>query len=594
MGVTPGGDFGVSYNMRRRSLRLAAVSLALAAVVGAVFLPAAGFDFVDYDDNVYVWNNPIVSRGLSWGGIAWALTSTDYSNWHPLAWLSHMTDVEIHGMAAGGHHLTSVLLHAAGTAAFFLVFGALLGSFRAPFAAALLFGLHPLRVESVAWVAERKDVLAFLLLMASLGAWIAWLRRPGPARMAAFTGVYALALMAKPSAVVLPPLLLVLDFWPLGRPGRGGVSTARLLAEKAPAVVMAAAVGTVTWAVQEGGESISTLVGYPLALRLLWTPVHYAWYLGKLVLPTGLAVFYPQPGHAPGWATVALSTASLLVLSVGVFLARRRVPSLVAGWAWFLVALLPVIDVVKVGGQGVADRYSLIPHAGLLLGLAVAAATLASPRRTVRRWAGAALAAVMVVVVSIALALATRHQLAFWRDNQALFERALAVTRDNYIALNNLGGQAARRGDRAAAAAYFAEAVKAKKRLGLTPVTGSGGDADAVAREAANLLVRGMAREAAEGFSRAVRMAPMRGDLHSALAVALAFSGRPEESEVHFRMAVALAPDESGIRMNQARFYEQQGRVGEAEASFREALRLDPANREAAAWLAGRRGEVSR
>ncbi len=574
-------------------MRLAAASLALAAVVGAVFLPAAGFDFVDYDDNVYVWNNPIVARGLSWEGIAWALTSTDHSNWHPLAWLSHMADVEIHGMAAGGHHLTSVLLHAAGTAAFFLVFEALLGSFRAPFAAALLFGLHPLRVESVAWVAERKDVLAFLLLMGALGAWIAWLRRPGPARMAAFTGVYALALMAKPSVVILPPLLLLLDFWPLGRPGRGGVSAARLVAEKAPAVVMAAVVGTVTWAVQEGGESVSSLVGYPLALRLLWTPVHYAWYLDKLVLPTGLAVFYPQPGHPPGWATVVLSAAALLILSVGVFLARRGVPSLAAGWAWFLVALLPVIDVVKVGGQGVADRYSLIPHAGLLVGLVVAAATLAGRGRAVRRWAGAALAVVMVVV-SIALAVTTRHQLAFWRDNQALFERALAVTRDNYIALNNLGGQAARRGDRGAAATYFAEAVRAKKRLGLTPVTGSGGDADAVAREAANLLVRGMPREAAEGFSRAVRMAPMRGDMHSALAVALALSGQPEEAEVHFRMAVALAPDESGIRMNQARFYEQQGRVGEAEASFREALRLNPANREAAAWLSGRRGELSR
>ncbi len=579
--------------MRRHSLRLAAASLALAAVVVAVFLPAAGFDFVDYDDNVYVWNNPIVGRGLSCGGIAWALTSTEHSNWHPLAWLSHMADVEIHGMAAGGHHLTSVLLHAAGTAAFFLVFVALLGSFRAPFAAALLFGLHPLRVESVAWVAERKDVLAFLLLMASLGAWIAWLRRPGPARMAAFTGVYALALMAKPSAVVLPPLLLLLDFWPLGRPGRGGVSAARLVAEKAPAAAMAAVVGTVTWAVQEGSESISTLVGYPLALRLLWTPVHYAWYLGKLVLPTGLAVFYPQPGHPPGWAAAAFSAAALLILSVGVFLARRQLPSLAAGWAWFLVALLPVIDVVKVGGQGVADRYSLMPHAGLLVGLAVAATTPAGQGRTVRRRAGVALAAV-VMVVSIALAMATRHQLAFWRDNQALFERALAVTRDNYIALNNLGGQAARRGDRATAEAYFAEAVRAKKRLGLTPVTGSGGDADAVAREAADLLVRGMPREAAEGFSRAVRMAPMRGDLHSALAVALAFSGQPEEAEAHFRMAVALAPDEPGIRMNQARFYEQQGRLGEAEASFREALGLDPANREAAAWLAGRRGEVSR
>jgi Tfp pilus assembly protein PilF len=556
----------------------------LAAAVLAVYLPAATFDFVDYDDNIYVWNNPVVGSGLSLQGLAWAFTSTTGSNWHPLAWLSHQLDVELFGLSAGAHHLTSVLLHAAGTAGLFLLFRSLLGTTWAPFAAALIFGLHPLRVESAAWVAERKDVLAFLLLAVSLGSWLAYLRRPGRRRMALFLAASAGALMAKPSAVVLPLLLVLLDWWPLGRLGRGGVEARRLALEKLPVVGMAAAAGWVTWAVQERGESISSLQGFPLATRLLWMPVHYAWYLVKLVAPTGLAVFYPQPGTPPGASAVAFSAAVLLLLSAGALAARRRLPSLAMGWLWFLAALLPVIGLVKVGGQGVADRYSLIPHAGLLMGLAAAARFPAGWSRGAWRWTGVA-----GLASAVALAVMTRHQLGFWRDNRSLFERALAVTRDNYIAHNNLGGQAIRRGDPDAASRHYAEAVAAKKRLGLTPVAGSGGDADSIAREAAGLFARGRYREAAEGFSRSVRMAPMRGDLHSALAVSLALAGYPGEAEAHFRMAVSMLPGDAGVRVNQGLFLEREGRPGEAEISFREALRLDPGNREAAEWLASRR-----
>ena len=417
----------------------------------------------EYDDDEYILKNPRVRAGLTTAGAAWAFTSVGYAaNWHPLTWLSHMADVELFGLEPRWHHLVSVLIHGANTALLFLLLRALTGrGLRSAFVAAL-FALHPLHVQSVAWAAERKDVLSTLFFFLTAGAYLRYLRRPGPLRYAALPAAYVLGLLAKPMLVSLPLVLLLLDFWPLGRlraTGAGGnrrrPPVAPLLLEKLPLALLAAGSAALTLVAQQRAGGVSTLEQLPFAARAGNAAVALLQYVGLMLWPAKLAVLYPHPGlNLPLWqaAGAALLVAGATAAAV---LLARRFPWGLTGWAWYLVTLGPVIGIVQVGTQAVADRYTYVPLVGLFLAASWGAAGFAASRRIPR----ALLAAPALLLLALLAAL-TARETRHWENGVALFSRAVAVTRDNPVARVNLGNALARSGRKKEAAAQYAEALR--------------------------------------------------------------------------------------------------------------------------------------
>jgi tetratricopeptide (TPR) repeat protein len=485
--------------------RWIAVSLALALLAAGLYLPVGGHEFLDYDDAQYVRDNQQVRGGLSRDGIAWAFTSLRYaSNWHPLTWLSHMLDVELFGLAPAGHHLVNVALHAANTVLLFLVLGVGTAAFWRSAVVAALFAVHPLHVESVAWVAERKDVLSTLFWLLAAGAYLRYTRRPGVGRYAAVFVLLALGLMAKPMLVTLPLVLLLLDWWPLGRladpaaardpAGRSAPHPVNrswsLLAEKLPLAALSALAGVLTLIAQRRGGSMvpSQVLGLPS--RVQNALVTYASYLEQTLWPSALAVFYPLQA-IPVWK---LAAAALLLAGVSWTAARRarRSPWLLTGWLWYLVTLLPVIGLIQVGTQARADRYTYLPIVGFFLMLVwTVPAALGN-----RRWARPALAAAGGLVL-LGCSAITRQQIASWRDDTTLFTRALAVAPDNADARYNLGR---------------------------------------------SLLSRKRTEEAAIQLRRAVELAPDYATAWSDLGLALKRLKRPREAVAAFERAISLDP----------------------------------------------------
>ncbi len=390
----------------------------------AVYLPVLTHGFIRFDDPVYVTRNPWVKAGLTWDGTAWAFTANVASNWHPLTLLSHMLDCELFGMEPLGHHLTSLLLHTASAVLLFEALRLMTGSIWRSAAVAALFAVHPTHVESVAWIAERKDVLSGFFWMLTLLAWALYVRQPSRKRYAAVALSLAAGLLSKPMVVTLPFVLLLLDVWPLDRKIR--------IKEKLPLFALAAASCVVTVIAQSGAIGMASQ--FPLRLRLANAVLSYVGYLGKTLFPSRLAVFYPMPAEFPAWkvAGAALLLASLTILAL------RAARYVTVGWLWFLGTLVPVIGIVQVGGQAMADRYTYLPTIGLFL---IAAWGL--PRKVV--WAAAVLA----------LAVGTRLQLRHWEDSESLFRHAAAVTERNFIAHLNLAQIHAERGERGPALEHF-------------------------------------------------------------------------------------------------------------------------------------------
>jgi tetratricopeptide (TPR) repeat protein len=548
---------------RRRASRVVLALLLLALTV-AVFLPATRNGFVDYDDDRYLTKNPVVRAGLTAGGARWAFTSFAAANWHPLTWLSHMLDVELFGMDPARHHRTSVLLHGANAALMLLVLAGLTGALLPSALVAALFALHPLHVESVAWAAERKDVLAALFWWLALGAHLRYVRRPSSARYAATALLFLAGLLAKPMLVTLPLVLLLLDWWPLGRtrpPGgdpsaRGQLRLlgTRLLAEKLPLLGLAAASSAVTYLAQARGGAVQAV---PLGERWAGVALAYAAYLEKTLAPAGLVFFYPRPEPLP-----ALSAAGALLLLAGLtFLSLRwlrRRPWLAVGWLWYLGTLVPVVGVVPVGLQAIADRYTYLPLTGVFLALAWSARPLAARLPGGRVAAGIAVAALLVPLAAM-----TRLQIGHWRGSETLFRHALAVSPRNAIALTNLGftlGEAGRVGE---AVPLLEEAMRLRPRdpkppqvLGtLLGMAGRLAEAESLLRRALALgmdtaevhshlgivlLQTGRAAEARERFLAAVRIDPRYPEAHYNLGLAAGRLGLEEEARVHLREAARL------------------------------------------------------
>lgn len=440
------------------------IAIGLALLVAAVYWGSGSHEFVDFDDGEYVYDNPHVKAGLTAAGIRWALTSSDAANWHPVAWLSHMADVQLFGMNAGRHHQVNVAFHVVNTLLLFWLLRKVTGATGRSAFAAVLFGVHPLHVESVAWVAERKDVLSTFFMLLTMMTYAAYVRRPSRGRYAAALLLFALGLMSKSMLVTLPFALLLLDFWPLGRFPRegaaGGRSVRRIVLEKVPFLFLSILASLATFLAQSHSGATAAVESFPPGQRIANAFVACVFYLKKTLWPTALAVFYPHPvtlGQRIPAASWIPAAAILVLISAFVVRERRRRPYLPFGWLWFLVTLSPVIGIVQVGSQAMADRYTYVPLVGIFVAMAWGTGELLE-RLRVPRAACAVLGAAFLVPLSIAAHAQSDH----WADGTRLYRHALAVTRGNWLAWNNLGMQFLAASDDTRAAGAFHEAVTIK------------------------------------------------------------------------------------------------------------------------------------
>jgi Flp pilus assembly protein TadD len=567
--ASPHAPGGLAGKTARADWKITAICAVLAILVFLVFGETARYEFVNYDDHSYVYENPEVTKGLTLDGVLGAFTHREVGLWCPLVTISHMIDCQLYGLNAGGHHLTNVLLHLASVILLFLMLRAMTGSlWRSAFVAAL-FAIHPLRVESVAWVAERKDVLSGLFFMLTLGAWLRYVRRPdSPGRYLAVIFLFAMGLMCKPMLVTLPFVLLLLDYWPLKRlfqpsPAPDGASIAvgvnwRAFAEKIP--LLALSVGSCVVAMP-GPQKAGTidLEQIPFWTRMCEAPVWFVTYLGQMIWPAGLTVVYTHPEACLPWWPAALVLCGLL--SLWIFLLRGKHPWLWMGWLWNMGMLVPAIGIVQISRHARADHYTYLPQIGLYAGLTWVAAEWAGESRRRRLALGGVAATVLCV-----LAVAARHQASFWRDSKTLWTHTLECTRDNFIARNGLGLALFREGRLEEAAAQYREALRiypaypdAHNNLGDT------------------LFQQGRTEEATAQYLEALRIIPFNAVVHNNLGNALFQLGRTKEATAQYREALRINPAYANAHNNLGNALLQQGRTEEATAQYREALKINPA-----------------
>ena len=544
--------------------RKSVVVLLLVGVVLIAYGAVWQFEFLNIDDDLYVTHNPHIQRGLSLDSVLWSMTAMEEANWHPLTWLSHMLDVELFGLNPAGHHLTNLLLHMANVLLLFGVLQHMTGAVWRSALVAALFALHPLNVESVAWVAERKNVLSTLFWLLTMAAYMGYVRKPHWGRYLGMTGIFVLGLMAKPMLVTLPCVLLLLDYWPLGRLGKDSKEfwerLPRLAAEKLPLFIPVAAISVVTIAAQSQAGALSSWEGLPLGSRVANAVLTYGVGLKKMLWPMDLAVFYPHPGNSLAVWPVALAALLLVILSLGVWWQGRRSRYLVVGWLWYLGTLIPVSGLIQVGEQAMADRYAYVPLMGLFIILVWGTAELAQTLRLPKAWLPAAGLCVVIVLIG-----AVRLQLNHWRNSFTLFQHALEATQDNHMAHSNLGIAFLDRNDLDEAIGHFYKALEIKPT-----------HAGVHTNLSIALRRKGRLDEALEHSIRSVQNNPDLAEAHNNLGISLFQKGRVEEALQEFRKALELKPDYTTCYYNLGVVLENQHRTEEAAKSFRQALRLDP------------------
>ena len=584
---------------------LMAVMLALLTIV--LYWPTTGHDFINFDDPNYVTTNPHVLGGLTWESAGWAFTTLYFGLWHPLTWISHMLDCQCIGLRPGGHHLTGLLLHAANTVLLFVVLRRMTGARWRSAVVAALFALHPLHVESVAWVAERKDVLSTFFVMLTLWAYHGYTAGRGakaasgkqqpaapgtqPATRLTSTlrgiakedgfhasrvtprallfyllsiGFFALGLMSKPMIVTLPLVLLLLDYWPLKRFELAALVSrprlaAGLLAEKLPFVVLALLTSLITLRAAHDVSSLPSAAECPLPNRMANVVFSYVGYFLHVFWPSNLAIYYPFPPTFSGWS-VAGALLLLTGISVAAFCLARRWPYVVVGWLWYLVTLLPVIGLIQLAAYSHADRYTYVPLIGVFSGLTWGAYDLT------RAWRRQVLALSVAGAAAIILCLGfTRQQIAYWKDSETLYRHALAVTRDNWMAHNNLGNALDKQGQLDEAIRHYQEAIRLHPEYALAH--NNLGKA---------LGGQGQTDEAIRQFQETIRLKPDHADAHCNLGVALSKKGQLDEAVRQYREAILLEPDNAQAQNNLGIAFYQQGRTADAIRQFEEALRLKP------------------
>jgi tetratricopeptide (TPR) repeat protein len=530
--------------------------VALVVLTLAVYAPVQNHEFIELDDPNYITENVHVKAGLSYDGARWALTTTHFFNWHPLTWLSHMTDVELFGIRAGPYLLVNLSLHVTNTLLLLYAMASMTGAFWRPVLVAALFALHPLHVESVAWVAERKDVLSTLFGLLAIWAYARYAERPAMARYLAVLCLLALSLMAKPMFVTLPFLLLLLDFWPLQR---AQWPLGRLFLEKLPLLALVVLSCGMTVYAQVAGGSLPSFEQIPLAERITNALISYASYLIKTLWPHPLVVYYPHP-LALRLPQALGSSLLLLTISAWVIRGRARRPYAVTAWFWYVGTLLPVIGLVQVGYQAMADRYTYVPLIGVFIGLAWGAAELFERARV-----GRVVAPVLACLVFAALTLMTWRQVAYWKDTNTLFEHTLRHTSENFVAHSMLGKHLLRQG-------RWPEATHQLSRaLAIEP-----NQADAHADLGAALKGQGKAAQAIPHYLRSLELRPDHAVTHANLGLALAARGKLDRAVHHHREALRLRPDLADAHNNLGTALFAQGQIDEAASHYREALRLQP------------------
>ena len=563
----PAGGAGQQQNAAR--LQTLGTALVLGLGTLALYLPSLHHAFINYDDNYYVTANQHVLGGLTWSNLGWAMRTITYGNWHPLSWLAHMAEVQLFGLRPAGFHFASMLVHAVNVVLVFLLLRAATGHAWRSATLAALFAFHPLNVEAVAWVAEFKSLLCTSFLLLTLWAYREYVRKPGLGRYSAVAVLFALGLMAKPMVVTLPVLLLCLDYWPLQRlpvPGQSETGFFRpflkLVAEKIPLLLLSAGSAAITVYAQRDIGAMGSTLALPLRLRINNAIYSYLDYIVKGIWPARLAVFYPHPENSLALGKVALAAAALMGISALVWHYRER-RYLLAGWTWYLVALLPVIGIVQVGRQAMADRYAYIPFLGLFA-ICVWLIADAAPRL---HWPKKALAASAVVVLC-AYSWAAHRQLGYWQDSYTLFSHALEVTSNNEIAEDNVGTALVAMGRTQEAMSHFDAAVRLQPRA-FEPHYNR-----------ATLLLRASLFTQAEReyqVALATAIDPLdAAHAHNNLGVLYLQTNRPEAALAQFDAAIRLDPNQHNSLLGRGTLEYKAGKLEAAFADFSRAAQIAP------------------
>ncbi len=599
------------HSSQKRTLLLC---LLLTGMVLGSYSPVARNGFLNYDDDTYITNNPHVRAGLTWATVKWAFTTYDQANWHPLTWLSHALDCQLFGLNPAGPHFVNVLLHAANAVVLFLLLQSVTGFRWRSLMVAALFALHPMNVESVAWAAERKNVLSVLFFLLALYAYVWYARKPAPQRYALVSFLFALSLLCKPQAITFPFLLGLWDYWPLSRIRVPAVAAATqgdevpkrssgwLVLEKLPLLLLSAASAVITMKAQNAGGAIKTFSQYSPLLRLETAVISYVSYMGKALWPSKLVALYPHPTKLyPAWQVGA--SGLLLLLVTALVLRERDRRYLAVGWFWFLGALVPMIGLVQVGAQGMADRYAYIPFVGLFLMVTWLAAEWAKAYQLRAAWL-----AIAAVGWLLALGTLTYRQVGYWYDIPSFWSRTLALTENNYVAHDTWGEYLARQGRTEEAVVHFRAALAIRPddlpaNLNLGTYEHGRGNLTAaieryqiVAQHAGDVSLRATAygnlgsayrqmgelMKAKQCFDVALQLAPDRSMAMIGLGLIAERNGDPSEAVRQYSRAMALQPTDVGFLLL-AHAFQQEGRPDEANAILERVERSSPNLAEAKA-----------
>jgi protein O-mannosyl-transferase len=551
--------------------RNSVVCLLLALVTLTLYNPVTRHPFVNYDDDRYVTENEHVRQGLTARTISWALTSTEQANWHPLTWMSHALDCSLFRLNPAGHHLTSVLFHAANVMLLFLVAAWATGRPGPSFFVAAVFAVHPINVESVAWVAERKNVLCTFFFLLALGAYGWYAQKPGWKRYCAVFILFAAGLAAKPMVITLPFILLLIDYWPLERTEEASAgarskfpirSWRQLTLEKVPLLALSAASALITLHAQQAGGAVRSAEQFSFAIRIGNAIYAYAMYLWKMLWPMRLAPLYPHPGNSlAAWQIAAAALALIALTAIVVKFRAQRY--LLVGWLWFLGALVPVIGLVQVGDAAMADRYAYIPLLGIFFMIAFGMADLAREKQ----WNVAVLPTAATIVL-LFFAFATHRQIGFWQSSYDLWSHTLAVTRNNFIAEDNLGGALILRGDPTAAFPHFAAAVRVNPR-------------DAMSRSnlGTYFQTQGRLREAVEEYQLAIRLTSDTGllaETYANLGAAQRALDQDENARASYNESLRLNSRQFNAWLGLGLLARSEGKLDESMADLSRSIALEP------------------
>jgi protein O-mannosyl-transferase len=581
--------------------QIIAIYLSLAVISLAVFSQNIRYDFVNFDDDLYVYDAPAIKAGLTIKGIASAFTSPHARNWHPLTTISHMLDCQLYGLKAGGHHATNMLLHTFAVLLLFRVLQQMTGALWKSSLVAALFAVHPLHVESVAWVSERKDVLSAVFFFLMLSAHARYARAPSTGRYLLVAALFAAGLMSKVMLVTAPVILLLLDYWPLRRTVRRksefktrirvvsdqSPAVSRLILEKIPLLVLSAGACVITFVVQK--RAVGAIPPLPLPWRVENAVVSYLIYAWQTLWPTRLAAFYPHPNDTlPVWEAI-LSSGLLVAMTATAIVLRSKRPYLFTGWLWYLLMLAPVIGLVQVGEQGHADRYTYLPHVGLFLLTVWGVGDVIQAHRSTRR-----VAAVTAPVVIVALAATAFIQTSYWRNSETLWTHALAVTSDNDFAHNNLGYLCADSGQLDKAISHFEAAAmirhdKTNKHYNVGSAFVEMNLADALAR-------KGQSDEAMVHYQQAITLEPNYADAYYNRGNVFLAKGRIDDAIADWERTLQLQPNDANAHICIGNALLRQGSLSEAIAHYEMASALapeDPHSRNNIAWVLATSSDAS-